>query len=98
MRGCGALGLWLTSAVVEFCFRLSLVVFDRIDQADGVVVMDAHPRVRGSRCCRCGRVSARMHNHYRLAELPVSGRQVVLRLTKRRFFLWSGQLQGLRFR
>jgi len=76
------------------------VVIDRIDQADGVVVMDAHPRVRRSRCRRCGRFSARIHSHYRrrVADLPVSGRQVVVRLKMRRFFLWSGQLQGLHFR
>ena len=75
-------------------------VIDRIDQTDGVVVMDVHPRVRRSRCRRCGRVSARIHNHYRrrVADLPVSGRQVLVRLTMRRFFLWPGQLQGLHFR
>jgi DNA-directed RNA polymerase subunit N (RpoN/RPB10) len=45
--------------------HLSLVVIDRIDRADGVVVIEAHPRARGSRCGRCGRVSARVHSRYR---------------------------------
>jgi DNA-directed RNA polymerase subunit N (RpoN/RPB10) len=67
---------------------LSLVVIDRIDDADGMVVIEAHPRARGARCGRCGRVSARVHRHYRrrVADLPVSGRPVVVWLTMRRFF------------
>jgi len=27
------------------------VVIDRIDQSDGMVMTEAHPRARGSRCC-----------------------------------------------
>ena len=48
----------------------------------------AHPRARGSRCRRCGRVSTRVHSRYRrhLADLPVSGRPVAVWLTVRRFF------------
>jgi len=34
--------------------QLSPVVIDRIDQADGVVVIAAHPRARGSRCRGAG--------------------------------------------
>jgi len=52
------------------------------------VVIAAHPRARGSRCRRCGRVSTRVHSRYRrhLADLPVSGRPVDVWLTIRRFF------------
>jgi len=72
--------------------QLSPVVIDRVDRVDGVVVIAAHPRARGSLCrrlCRrCGRVSTRVHSRYRrhLADLPVSGRPVAVWLTVRRFF------------
>ena len=64
------------------------MVIDRIDRVDGTVVIAAHPRARGSRCRRCGRVSTRVHSRYRrhLADLPVSGRPVEVMLTVRRFF------------
>jgi hypothetical protein len=64
------------------------VVIDRVDDVDGMVVVAAHPRARGSRCRRCGRVSTRVHSRYRrrLADLPVSGRPVEVMLTVRRFF------------
>ena len=85
---------WCSGAVAgECCCRvllpqLSPVVIDRIDRVDGVVVIAAHPRARGSRCGRCGRVSTRVHSRYRrhLADLPVSGRPVAVWLTVRRFF------------
>jgi len=68
--------------------QLSPVVIDQVDWFDGVVVIAAHPRARGSRCRRCGRVSARVHSCYRrhLADLPVAGRPVAVWLTVRRFF------------
>ena len=81
------------SVAGECCCRvllphLSPVVIDRIDQTDDAVVIAAHPRARGSRCHRCGRVSTRVHSRYRrhLADLPVSGWPVVVWLTVRRFF------------
>jgi transposase len=68
--------------------HLSPVVIEQVDWVDGVLVIDADPRARGSRCRRCGRVSTRVHSRYRrhLADLPVSGRPVVVWLTVRRFF------------
>ncbi|MDQ5840789.1 MAG: transposase family protein, partial [Chloroflexota bacterium] len=68
--------------------QLSPVVIDQVDWFDGVVVIAAHPRARGSRCRRCGRVSTRVHSCYRrhLADLPVAGRPVVVRVAIRRFF------------
>ena len=98
--GSGALSVmpaglaWCSRVVAgECCCRvllphLSPVVIDGIDCVDGAVVIAAHPRARGSRCRRCGRVSTRVHSRYRrqLADLPVSGRPVEVRLTVRRFF------------
>ena len=68
--------------------QLSPVVIDGIDRLDDAVVVAAHPRARGSRCGGCGRVSTRVHSRYRrrVADLPVSGRPVVVWLTVRRFF------------
>jgi len=68
--------------------QLSPVVIDRIDRVDGAVVIAAHPRARGSRCRRCGRMSTRVHSRYRrhLADLPAAGRPVEVWLTVRRFF------------
>jgi hypothetical protein len=68
--------------------HLSPVVIDGIDLADNAVVVAAHRRARGSRCRGYGRVSTRVHSRYRrrVADLPVAGRPVVLRLTVRRFF------------
>ena len=77
----------------ECCCRvllphLSPVVIDDIDCVDAALVIAAHPRARGSRCRRCGRVSTRVHSRYRrqLADLPVAGRPVEVWLTVRRFF------------
>ena len=63
-------------------------MIDRVDRVDGRVVIAAHPRARGSRCRRCGRVSTRVHSRYRrhLADLPVSGHPVEVVLLVRRFF------------
>ena len=57
-------------------------------RVDGVLVIAAHPRARGARCGRCGRVSTRVHSSYqrRLADLPVAGYPTELRLRVRRFF------------
>ncbi|HZM65820.1 MAG TPA: ISL3 family transposase [Nakamurella sp.] len=64
------------------------MVIDRVDWVDRKVVIAAHPRARGSRCRRCARVSTRVHSRYRrqLADLPASGRPVVVWLAVRRFF------------
>jgi transposase len=86
-------GVMLWSVAIEGCCRvllpqLSPVVIDGIGRVGGVVVIEAHPRARGSRCHRCGRVSTRVHSRYRrhLADLPVSGWPVAVWLTVRRFF------------
>ena len=87
------MGVVLSGVVAECCCRvllphLSPVVIDRVDEVDGMVVITAHPRARGSRCRRCHRVSTRVHSRYRrhLADLPVSGRPVEVVLLVRRFF------------
>jgi Transposase/zinc-finger of transposase IS204/IS1001/IS1096/IS1165 len=100
VSGSGALSVmpaglaWCSRVVAgECCCRvllphLSPVVIDDIDCVDRAVVIAAHPRARGSRCRRCGRVSTRVHSRYRrqLADLPVAGRPVEVWLTVRRFF------------
>ncbi len=99
---CGSVTLSLMPAGWAWCFgsvagecccrvllpQLSPVVIDQVDWFDGVVVIAAHPRARGSRCRRCGRVSTRVHSRYRrhVADLPVSGRPAAVWLTVRRFF------------
>ena len=68
--------------------HLSPLVVEDIWRVDGVVVFAAHPRARGARCGRCGRVSTRVHSSYhrRLADLPVAGQPTEVRLRVRRFF------------
>ena len=68
--------------------QLSPVVVEDVWRVDGVVVIAAHPRARGARCGRCGRVSTRVHSSYhrRLADLPIAGQRTELRLQVRRFF------------
>jgi len=68
--------------------QLSLVLVDDICRVDGVIRIAAHPRARGARCGRCGRVSRRVHSSYRrrLADLPVAGQPAVVLLRVRRFF------------
>jgi len=68
--------------------QLSPVMIDDICRVDGVVMISAHPRARGARCVRCGRLSRRVHSRYRchLADLPVAGQPTVVSLRVRRFF------------
>jgi len=68
--------------------QLSPVLVDDICRVGGVVRIAAHPRARGARRGRCGRVSTRVHSSYRrrLADRPVAGQPVVVRLRVRRFF------------
>ena len=68
--------------------QLSALVVEDIWRVDGVVTIAAHPRARGARCGRCGRVSTRVHSSYhrQLADLPVASQPTKLRLRVRRFF------------
>jgi transposase len=65
----------------------SVVIETMTDCGDGVVL---HGRLRaeGAQCPRCGQASVRAHSRYqrRLADAPIAGRPVQLRLQVRRLF------------
>lgn len=64
------------------------MVLDRLAEVGGVVEAEAHSAVPELRCPDCATVSRRVHSRYgrRLAERPVGGRRVVVKLEVRRFF------------
>ncbi|MFG2472639.1 transposase family protein [Streptomyces canus] len=64
------------------------MVLDRLTEVDGVVVAEAHSAVPELTCPDCATVSRRVHSRYGrpLAEYPVGGRRVVVKLEVRRFF------------
>jgi AraC-like DNA-binding protein len=64
------------------------MVLDRLAEVDGIVVAEAHSVVPELTCPDCATVSRRVHSRYgrRLAEYPVSGRRMVVKLEVRRFF------------
>lgn len=68
--------------------HLSSVVVDDILRVDDGIAITAHPQTQESECRRCGRVSTRVHSRYQrdLADRPISGQPVTVRLTVRRFF------------
>ena len=72
--------------------QLSPLIVEDIWRVDGVVTIAAHPRARGARCGRCGRVSTRVHSSYHrhLADLPVAGQPTQVMLRVRRFFCDQG--------
>jgi hypothetical protein len=64
------------------------MVLDRLSEVGGVIVAEAHSAVTELRCPDCAIASRRVHSRYgrRLAEYPVGGRRVVVKLEVRRFF------------
>ncbi len=54
----------------------------------GTLCLWARARADHGVCCRCGQPSLRVHSRYgrRLADAPVGGQRVLIRLTVRRFF------------
>ncbi|MDN3027123.1 transposase family protein [Streptomyces sp. S.PB5] len=64
------------------------LMLDRFTDTDGLVVVEAHSSVGEVACPDCAEASRRVHSRYqrRLAELPVGGRRLVVRLMVRRFF------------
>ncbi|WP_405844585.1 ISL3 family transposase [Streptomyces sp. NBC_01518] len=64
------------------------MVLDGLSEVSGVVVAEAHSAVTELRCPDCATVSRRVHSCYgrRLAEYPVGGRRLVVKLEVRRFF------------
>jgi len=59
----------------------------------------AHARAEGAVCPRCGQPSGRVHSTYgrRLADAPVGGRQVLIRLAVRRFFCGNPDCPAVTF-
>lgn len=64
------------------------MALDQLTEVGGVVVAEAHSVVPELACPDCATVSRRVHSRYgrRLAEYPVGGRRVVVKLKVRRFF------------
>jgi hypothetical protein len=82
--GCGnALVMGVLSALKDVLFPDAVgMVLDRLAEVGGVVVAEAHGVVPELTCPDCATVSCRVHSRYgrRLAEYPVGGRRVVVKL------------------
>ena len=63
------------------------VVLESVEEADTATVITVRPSVLMVECPACGSASRRVHSRYRrtLADLPLGGRPVQLRLLVRRF-------------
>ncbi len=68
--------------------HLSGTIVEAAELAGGRLCIWARARAEAAACPRCGRSSARVHSAYqrRLADAPVGGHRVVIRLAVRRFF------------
>ncbi|MHC3475220.1 ISL3 family transposase [Streptomyces sp. 7R007] len=87
--GGNALVMGVLSELQDVLFPNAVgMVLDRLFEASGVVVAEAHSAVTELRCPDCATASRRVHSRYgrRLAECPVGGRRVVVKLEVRRFF------------
>lgn len=64
------------------------LVVDAVDVADDVLRIDVRSQQSSIECPTCGAASSRVHSVYerRLADRPLGGRRVALRLRVRRFF------------
>jgi len=62
-------------------------VAERIHRSDDRVVIEVRSAASDAACPGCGELSGRVHGRYRrhLADTPLAGQPVVLRLTVRRF-------------
>ncbi|WP_078904204.1 transposase family protein [Streptomyces xanthophaeus] len=68
------------------------LVVDAVDLVGAVVWIDLHARQQTVTCPSCGMSASRVHSTYtrRLADRPLGGRRVLLRLRIRRFFCDHG--------
>ena len=68
--------------------HLAGVITDAAEVTGGLLCIWAHARADQGACPRCGQPSARKHSRYErwLADAPIGGHQVVIRLAVRRFF------------
>jgi transposase len=79
--------------------HLSGTVVEAAELAGGRLCLWARARAGQGVCPRCGRVSGRVHSAYqrRLADMPVGGHRVVVRLRVRRFFCASQDCPAVTF-
>jgi transposase len=65
---------------------LSALVIEDVQGAGGVIVVRARTRERAAECPDCGTETARVHGYHGrpVADVPVDGRQVVVRVRARR--------------
>ena len=68
--------------------HLGGVIVEAAELASGRLCIWARARADHGACTRCGQPSVRVHSTYwrRLADAPVGGQRVLIRLTVRRFF------------
>ena len=79
--------------------HLAGVITETAELEDGRLRIWAHSGAEGAACPRCGQFSARVHSPYqrRLADAPVGGRPVALRLGVRRFFCGNAGCTAVTF-
>ena len=79
--------------------HLSGTVVEAAELAGGRLCIWARARAEAAACPGCGQCSARVHSAYqrRLADAPVGGHRVVIRLTVRRFFCGSRDCPAVTF-
>lgn len=82
-KGIGGMGKRLDPAALI----PSGVVLEGVEDTDAITVITVRPSVSAAECPACGGVSRRVHSRYtrNLADLPLSGRPMQLRLLVRRF-------------
>ena len=79
--------------------HLAGVIVEAAELAGGRLCVWARARADGAACPRCGRPSARVHSAYerRLADAPIGGQPVVIRLAVRRFFCRNQDCPAITF-
>jgi transposase len=65
---------------------LSALIIDDVQEADGVIVVRARTQERATGCPACGTATVRVHGRHErtVADVPVGGRRVLVRVTVRR--------------
>jgi len=68
--------------------HLAGIQIDRVQLVGAGVRIDAHPVAVSAACPVCGQRSTRVHSRYqrRLSDFSIGGREVLIRVTVRRFF------------
>jgi len=79
--------------------HLAGVITEAAEMTDGLLCISARARADHGVCPRCGQPSSRVHSAYgrRLADAPVGGRRVLVRLAVRRFFCGNPDCPAVTF-